>query len=435
MTLTEAAFWTKRFGVIVLIAGTLFILILLFLLSSKDSTLPPEYLSANYACTQKKEEFLEHKLEIPSLEVTPDSEMIFELQTDSGKIDSLPNIVNVYKYTNLGQIINSQAEAKILATKMGFDPERIVRQGTTGYIWVDNTTGRSLNVRARDLNFTLKTEHEKIREIRRELDLPTEREAPSIATNALRSIGVLDQVYTEVQPTIHLIDINPDGSFSQAESLITAELIRVDFLRKVPMISIATNIEGSQQMVDSLTSKDLTYETGSKIVNDERVEVYNFSTLLTYQYPVKTNISVYVGPKNEQLKSLQNIYQVEYNTWSLETESCGTYELVSPSFALQKIQEGEGSLVYLNSTGDEVRPYTVQSVNKFRVDNMYITYYEGLTEQQYLQPVYMVEGEAELKGGERADFFIYYPAINYDIVQDKIELPPAPIKEEGLLSF
>ncbi len=318
---------------------------------------------------------------------------------------------------------------------MGFDPERIVRQGTTGYIWVDNTTGRSLNIRARDLNFTLKTEHEKIREIRREFDLPTEREAPSIATNALRSIGVLDQVYTEVQPTIHLIDINPDGSFSQAESLITAELIRVDFLRKVPMISIATNLEGAQQMVDSLTSRDLTYETGSKIVNDERVEVYNFSTLLTYQYPVKTNISVYVGPRNDELKSLNNVYQIEYNTWSLETESCGTYELVSPSYALQKIQEGEGSLVYLNSTGDEVRPYTVQSVNKFRVDNMYITYYEGLAEQQYLQPVYMVEGQAELKGGERADFFIYYPAINYDIVQNRIELPPAPVKEGGLLSF
>lgn len=435
MTLTEAAFWTKRFGVIVLVALTLFILVLFVLLSSKESTLPPEYLTANYACTQEKEEFLENKLEIPSLEINPDSEMLFELQTDSGKVDSLPNIVNVYRYTDLGQIINSQAEAKILSKKLGFDPERIVRQGTVGYIWVDNTNGRSLNIKARDLNFTLKTEHEKIREIRREKDLPTEREAPSIATNALRSLGILDQAYTEVQPTIHLIDINPDGSFSEAESLLTAELIRVDFLKKIPMISIATNLEGAQQMVDSLTSRDLTYETGDRIINDERVSVYNFSTLVTYQYPVKSNISIYVGPENEQLNALKNIYQIEYNTWSLEPESCGTYELVSPSYALQKIQEGEGSLVYLNSTGDEVRQYTTQSINKFRVDNIYITYYEGLVEQQYLQPVYTIEGEAELKGGERADFFIYYPAINYGIVQDKIELPPAPVKESGLLSF
>ena len=435
MTLTEAAFWTKRFGVIALVAGFIFILVLMLLFTSRETTLPPEYLTANFACTEKKDDFLKHKLEIPGLQINPDSEMIFELQTDTGKVDSLPNIVNVYRYTNLGQIINSQGEAKILSKKLGFDPERFVRQGTTAYVWADNSTQRSLIVRARDLNFTMKTDFEKIRRLRRDIDLPTEREAPSIATNALRSLGILDQAYTEVQPTIHLIDINPDGSFSQAESLITAELIRVDFLRKVPMISIATNLEGAQLMVDSLTRKNLSYELGSSIVNDQRIEVYNFSTLLTYQYPVKTNISVYIGPKDDSTKILPNIYQIEYNTWSIESESCGTYELISPSLALQKIQEGEGSIVYLNSSGDEVRDYTPVSVNKFRVDNIYITYFEGTAEQQYLQPVYMVEGQAELKGGERADFFIYYPAINYGIVQDKIELPPAPVKEKGLLSF
>jgi hypothetical protein len=112
-----------------------------------------------------------------------------------------------------------------------------------------------LNIRARDLNFTMKTDVDRIRQIRRDGDLPTEREAPSIATNALRSLGILDTVYTEVQPTIHLIDINPDGSYSEADSLLNAELIRVDFMRKVPMISIAKNIEGADQMVSSLTKK------------------------------------------------------------------------------------------------------------------------------------------------------------------------------------
>jgi hypothetical protein len=433
MTLTEAAFWTRRFGVMALVVLAVLMVIFAILFSSKETTLPPEYLTANFACTETKEEFLKRKLEIPALNISSDSEMLFELQTDTGKVDSLPNIVNVYRYTNLGQIINSQGEAKILAKKLGFDPEKIVRQGTTGYIWVDNTTSRSLNVRARDLNFTLKTTDEYIKEIRRNNDLPTEKEAPSIAMNALRTLGVLNQAYTEVQPTIHLININPDGSFSQAPSLVEAELIRVDFLRKVPMISIATNLQNAQQMVDSLTAKNLTYETGNTIVNDERIEVYNFSTLVTYQNPVKSNISIYVGPRDDSTKILPNIYQIEYNTWNIEEESCGTYELISPSLALQKIQEGEGSLMYLNSTGDEVIDYIPKSVNKFRVDNIYITYYESSTEQQYLQPVYMVEGQAELKGGERADFYIYYPAINYGIVQNKIELPPAPVEEGGLL--
>jgi hypothetical protein len=132
-------------------------------------------------------------------------------------------------------------------------------------------------------------------------------------------MGILNQAYTSVQPTVHLININPDGSFSEAPSLVDAELIRVDFLRKVPMISIATNLENAKQMVDSLTAKNLTYETADTIVNDEKVEVYNFSTLITYQNPVKSNISVYVGPKNDSTKIYYPIYnQIEYNTWSLE---------------------------------------------------------------------------------------------------------------------
>jgi hypothetical protein len=144
MTLTEAAFWTKRFGIIVIVSVGVFLLLFNGTFSSKSTTLPPEYLTANYACTELKEDFLEHKLEIPALELKADSEMIFELQTDSGKVGNLPTIVNVYRYSNLGQSLNSQAEAKILAKKMGFDPERIVRQGTTDYIWVNNDSKRSL---------------------------------------------------------------------------------------------------------------------------------------------------------------------------------------------------------------------------------------------------------------------------------------------------
>jgi hypothetical protein len=431
MTLTEASFWTKRFGIIVVVFITVFLLALLIIFSSQTTTLPAQYLTANYACTEFKEDFLEHRLEIESLEVKPDSELIFELQTDSGKIDSLPRIVNVYSYTNLGQRLNSQAEAKILAKKMGFDPDRMVRQGTSGYIWGNNEHKRSLFVSARDINFTMKTDIDTIRKIRREADLPTEREAPSLATNALRHLGILDQVYTEVPPTVRLIDINPDGSFSQADSLLNAELIRVDFMRKVPMISIAKNLEGAEQMVNSLTKRDLSYEVGTAYINDERVEVYNFSTLVTYHNPVKSNITVYIGAKQPDLMILPNVYQIEFNTWKVEQEPCGTYELISPSLALQRIQNGEGSLVYLNSLGDEIRDYIPQSVRKFRVDNMYITYYEGPREQQFSQPVYMVEGQAELRGGERADFFIYYPAINYSIVQDRIELPPPLLKKKS----
>lgn len=432
MTLTEAAFWTKRFGVIVLIAVAIFIIILFFIFSSKASVLPPEYLTSNFACTETRDEFLENELSIPSLDVRPDSEMIYELQTNTGKVDTLPRIVNVYRYANLGQSLTSQGDAKILAKKMGFDPDKIVRKGTTDYIWVDSANKRSLDIKAKDLNFILKTtDPNHIRNIRKEFDLPSEKEAQSIATNTLRSLGVLEEAYTQAPLTTHLIDINPDGTFSQAASLLDAELIRVDFFRKIPMITIPANIQDAKQMVDSLTAKNLSYDTDSKIVNDERIDVYSFSTLVTYQNPVKSNISVYVGPDTNDSTALKQIYQIEFNTWSVEEDSCGTYELLAPSYALERIQNGEGSLVYLNADNDEVSEYIPQTIKKLVVSDIYITYYEGLNEQKFLQPVYMVEGQAELKDGTRADFHIYYPAVNYKVVQDRIELEPAPVEEKS----
>lgn len=435
MTLTEAAFWTKRFGLIALIGIGIFTIVLFVVFATDETELPPEYLTSNFGCTATKGEFLSNELTIPALDVKQDSEMIYELQTNTGKVDTLPRIINVYKYINLGQSLTSQGDAKILAKKLGFDPDKLVRKGTTDYLWSNNLTKRSLDVKAKDLNFVMKTDVNYIRELRKTYDLPSEKEAQSIATNALRSLGVLETSYTKTPLTTHLIDINPDGTYSEASSLLEAELVRVDFFRKIPMITIPTIIEGAEQMVDSLTAKNLSYEMESKVINDEKVDVFNFSTLITYQNPVKSNISVYVGPVTKDTTILPSVYQIEYTNWTIEETSCGTYELIAPSTALEKIQNGEGSLVYLNANEDEISTYTPQTVKRFVVDDIYITYYEGLNEQEFLQPVYMVEGQAELKDGTRADFHIYYPAVNYGIVQDRIELPPAPVSKKSSTSL
>ena len=312
---------------------------------------------------------------------------------------------------------------------MGFDPAQMKFVGTTAYLWRNNSTQRSLQVSARDLNFNLITEERRIRELRKNYDLPLEKEAITLATNALRSLGVLDTAYTEVQPKTYLIDINPDGSYTEADGLINAELVRVDFLRKVPLISIAGNIRGSEGMVNTLLKKNMDYEMGTKVVNDEKIEVYNFSTLITYQNPLKSNISVYIGPKDPNTDFIANVYQIDFKAWTLEVDHCGTYELITPSMALARIQNGEGSLVFLNSQNDEVAEYIPQNVKLFNVMDIYITYYEGLFEQLYLQPVYIVEGQAVLDDGTEADFHIYYPAISYETVGDKKELKEVPIEE------
>ncbi len=434
MTLTEAAFWTKRFGVIAIGFIVILVIIVLFIVIPPPPP-PPEYEEANFACTDTKEEFLENVLTIPSLEILSDSEVLYEVQTDTGKLDDehLPKIVNVYKYSDLGQGLDYQAQAKILAKKMGFDPEKVIRRGTTEYIWYDSIISKGLVVNSRDLNFSLTTNVSEIRRIRKEKDLPTESEAISIATNTLRSLGLLEGSFTESEPQTFRIDINPDGSYSKADSLLNAELIRVDFRRKIPMISIRSDLVNAERIVASLTKKGLTYMEGSTIVDDKRVQTYEFYTFLTYQNPIKSNVSVYIGPEDNELEEIKNVYQIDYKVWSIEPESCGTYPLIAPSVAKEKIENGQGSVVFLNYDKDEVKAYIPQNVKRFLITSVNITYYEGLLEQKYLQPVYLFSGQAELEDGKRAPFHIYYPAINYAIVGDKIESEEAPIKKDNSL--
>ena len=190
MTLTEAAFWTKRFGVIAIAGGIVFIIIVLVVTLRPRNQLPPKYLTANFACTENKEEFLEKaKIEIPSLPLASGSEMVFEISTDTGKIDSFQRVVNVYRFNNPTQSINSIGDAKALANKMGFDPDKIVKNGTKSYIWNDSTTGRTLEVQAKNLNFTLKTSTEAMRKATMDSFVPTEQEARTLAASALRSLG------------------------------------------------------------------------------------------------------------------------------------------------------------------------------------------------------------------------------------------------------
>lgn len=440
MTLTEAAFWTKRFGVIALGAFVVFTAIVLILTLRGEAPMPPQYLTANYACTQNRKEFLEHKLEIPSLELAEGSEMVFQIDTDTGKIDALPEIINVYRFSNPVQSVTSQADAKVLANKLDLDPGAIIRRGTESYAWVDKENGKTLEVQAKNLNFIFRTDASIIREVSRENILPSEQEARSQAANTLRSLGLYWEDYSKGNHETTLIKVNPDGSFSKAYAPAEADLIRVDFTRSKSMITIPSNIVGANKMVQTLSRKfpePPVVET--PVINDQRLEVYTFNARISFPQTQKSNISVYIGSSDgdSSNRSLKGVYQIEYTYWPIQVEACGTYELLSPQEAIEKVQSGEGSLVYLfEDGGDDVVEYTPKRVKRFRVLNLFVVYYEAREELEFLQPVYLVSGEAVFENDTKGFFDFFYPAINYEIVQDEIVLPePEVVEEKGFELF
>ncbi len=420
MTLTEAAFWTKRFGVIAVAVVFVFVVVIVILISSQSKSVLPQYISPNFACTEERTEFLTHKLEIPSLDLASGSGMYFELQTDTGKVDALPQIINVYRFENPTQSLSSQAEAKVLANKLGFSSEKITRNGTESYSWSD--TNRSLVIYAKNLNFKMTTNTSYIKQVAQNGTMPTEQEAKSIATNFLRSIGFSYDDYSNGTPTTTLINLNPDGSYSQASSLSEAELIRVDFNREKSMITIPSNVAGAENMVNAYKRNLGEPDTQSTLINDEKINIYTFNTAVTFLKPTKSNITVYVGVQADKYeKYLSAIYGIDYTYWPVEESTCGTYELITPSTAIERVQAGEASLVSLTDiNGDTVTEYTPRAVKKFTIMYVNIIYLEVEEEQTFLQPVYVISGEVIFSNDTKGEFDFYYPAIDYDNVQNKV---------------
>ncbi|HHX99342.1 TPA: hypothetical protein GX533_01495 [Candidatus Dojkabacteria bacterium] len=441
MTLTEASFWTRRLGVIAIIAILIVGITLSIIFWPKKIKPPEEYLIPNYACTDTKEEFLEKALlDIPSLEIDPASEALFSVNTDTGKVNTLPSIINVYKYDLKTQSSQALFEAENIAARLGFDKEKMTGDDQDVYVWRDPVNKRRLTVYKRNMNFRLETDVQQMRMVSDHYGgtLPDEATAKTRARSILSSLGKLDdtmQNTSEDSIGITYIRINSDGTYRKAASLSQADLIRVNFRREKSMITISSNLVGAEEMVKEMikaVGKEPTKVATT--INDKKVDIYTFDALVTLPRIQDTNISVYIGPENKESKlqsNLRSLYQIDFTYWPVFPDSCGTYPLITTQAALDKVMAGEGKIVYLyEKDGDFVSEYMQKNVKRFTItENVRIVYYETPEEQEFLVPVYLFSGEAEFADGMKGDFDIYYPAIDYDNIQNKRVSTPPPEEE------
>lgn len=424
MTLTEAAYWTRRFGVIfaVVLVVAIIIIMIVFNLANPDPL--PEFLKADYACTLTAEEFKQEALNIPTLQLGAGSEQIYTIETATGRLEELPRIAYVYQYNNPGPSLDSQRDSKKIAESLGLDPEAIILRGGLSYEWAEDQWGRSLSVDPSTMNFTYKTNFSKSDAYPTEGALPSDTQAITNASAYLRGNGLMLEDYTQEKPDITYINILPNGTYTRANSRSEAELIRVDFFRGIPFLSVREDIAGADEIIQTLEKEYNNYETSTDSVlgEDGRIDLYNFDTQIVHSDTQKGNISVYVGPEDTRKKDSEyaDIYQIDYVGWVIDREPCGTYDLISATEVTTIIENGNGSLVYLNENdGDYVAPYTPKTVKKFMVNDVILAYLDTVEEQKYLQPIYIVFGEASLSNGITGQFYYYVPAINYNVIQDR----------------
>lgn len=422
MTLTEAAHWTKRLIWFVLAGFILFIILVMVILNRTRPQHLPQYMFPDFACTATKEEFLEHRLSIDSINYTLESSAdAFTLETQTGRIAQLPSVINVYRYDNPGQYLTVQKDAESLAEALNFQPERMQRVGTTTYRWADDY-GRTLTVQARNFVFDLKVDFSRTSARPPSGDLPTEEEAKTTARDFLSSQNLLTRDYLRNNPETIDITIEANGTLREGKYKQETDLIRVDFFREASMMTIPSNVVNAEEIRNMLERQGHRSTTEDITTPEGRITLFKFNTPIVTNNDYHSNISVYVGGRSSDLRgrNIARIYGIEYKNWILEPEYCGTYQLLDPAQVLTYVQNEQASLMYLNEKdGDNVLQDGTKNVRNFTVKDINIVYYDAPHEQEFLQPVYAITGEATFTTGTTGSFVFYYPAIDYNFVQDR----------------
>lgn len=428
MTLTEAAAFTKKAMYFVGIPLGVIVIVWLFIgLLRPPQDLPERYITPDYMCGKLP------KFELDSLGQEL-SDTKFSIETTSGAIPDLPKVVNVFSYDHAGQSLLALQEAQNIAENLGFDPEAFTRKSTTEYIWKNQETVQTLEIETGNLNVSMTTDFTNPNVNTYSSTLPSESNAKIIAIQYLRNRNLLTTDYNDGYQKTYLIQITASGEFREAPSLSQADLVRVDFFREKELITVDPELVGTEE-VGSTLQEELEKEKTTTVTGDDSKskQVKEYTTDIVNDSPIFANISVYVGGSESENVNRYDVYKLEYKNWNIASSPCGTYQLISPEEAVRQVQEGEGILVHLlEDDEDRIIPPETKSVDSMNILEVSIVYLDRSIKQDYLQPVFLIHGEAEFSDGRFGPFDYYVPAIDYDsIPEDAGQTTTEPAEEEG----
>ena len=411
MTLTEAAELTNKGTKFVLIPAAIITVIWMFIkLLTVQPDIPSNYISPDFLCGPLEE------LTIEGLETTGD--ITYSIETTSGGIPDLPTVVNVFEYNHPGQSLIALQEAQQTAELLDFDKSKYSRVSLTEYKWTDSINKRTLNIETGNQNLTMTTDFNDPSVNTHKSSLPSEENAKQIAQDFLQNANLLTQDFATGTKITHIVQVGVDGSLSKAPSLNEADLIRVDFTRSRDLITIDPELVEAEELGSTLQD-ELEEEKVSTITTEDSrsKEVKRYPTHVFNDSPYFGNISVLVGGMKDANSREYQIFGVEYRNWVIPVLPCGTYQLISAQEAVRRVQSGEAALTYLlEDRGDEIVPYETKKVQSMIINEVTLGYLDKAERQDFLQPVYVISGDAQFDNGVFGDFYYYVPAIDYKAI-------------------
>ncbi len=133
-------------------------------------------------------------------------------------------------------------------------------------------------------------------------------------------------------------------------------------------------------------------------------------------------IQVTVAKPQEELPLLETP-QIYYEVRQIDTtQNKATYPLIPVSLAWSEIQKGHGVISnVIPSNLSKFDKYEPVEITEIIVTKIFLAYYDDGGIQQYVQPVYVFEGNYTGPQDTKGTIAIYYPAIDGNYIKSPVE--------------
>lgn len=296
------------------------------------------------------------------------SNWTYTLDTPTGRLPQTPDRLPVFPLTKVSTTPLTEQKAQNLAQTLGFtEPPQIL--ASNKYRW--STTLKTLEMNIVSQAFSLDHNLDYLETHLPIGSAPPEQQAETEAANLLLHLDLVNSALKSGRKEAAFIRIH-EGNLEKVESISQAQLTRIDFYKVI-------SIDGK------------TYD----VMGPEPKEGFTYA-LVTDNY-----------------RNLQSpVPIVEYRNWEIKTDEGSTYPILESTEAWKRLKEGQASVVYLKpqDTGpyQDPRPPTIEKV---RIQKISFAYFESRKPQQYLLPVFVFEGLAEIKSQKPWEIVIYLPAV------------------------
>ncbi len=271
--------------------------------------------------------------------------------TYAGKVYQMPKKLPTYL---------SDERAKKFAFKLGFTKEPKITDSTQYYFVDPEDPLRTLTIDIINMNFRLSYDWTKNTEVLTQKQFVSKEQAVNEVKTYLQVNSLFDNsiLQSKTTTTDFLIVDSDKKNFTTTTSLSKANAIRINFFR------------------------------------GEIDKMKLFPPLFNQSY-----IYVIYTPA---LKTNQQMLDISWSFWPIAYDSFGTYPIKSVSNAWQDLVDGYASVINMGNNSPE----------NIVIRHISLAYYDSEESQQYLQPIYVFEGDN--------NFVAYLPAITSDWLKEEL---------------